>query len=178
MARALDVATVELGRRAGGTAARQGDPRARQAGDEALPANQRAVISLRDIEGWDADEAVTSLGVSETNQRVLLAPRALEGTQRTRVLHRRRGPAERRPVEQLSCQEIVELITGYLRGCARRGRIAPNSTRTSRDCEGCRKLRRPDGGDNSGPSVTSILRVSARKPGKASSPRFAAGKAS
>lgn len=39
---------------------------------EQLPAPQRAVISLRDIEGWPADEVCNALGVSETNQRVLL----------------------------------------------------------------------------------------------------------
>jgi RNA polymerase sigma-70 factor (ECF subfamily) len=39
---------------------------------EALPAAQRAVISLRDIEGWPADEVCNALGVTETNQRVLL----------------------------------------------------------------------------------------------------------
>jgi RNA polymerase sigma-70 factor (ECF subfamily) len=39
---------------------------------EQLPPAQRAVISLRDVEGWSADEARNALGVSETNQRVLL----------------------------------------------------------------------------------------------------------
>jgi len=39
---------------------------------EQLPANQRSVITLRDIEGWAADEVCNALGVSETNQRVLL----------------------------------------------------------------------------------------------------------
>ena len=39
---------------------------------EQLPPAQRAVISLRDIEGWSAEEARNALGVSETNQRVLL----------------------------------------------------------------------------------------------------------
>ena len=39
---------------------------------EALPANHRAVITLRDVEGFDADEACEILGVSEANQRVLL----------------------------------------------------------------------------------------------------------
>jgi RNA polymerase sigma-70 factor (ECF subfamily) len=39
---------------------------------EALPASQRAVITLRDIDGFDADEACEILGVSEANQRVLL----------------------------------------------------------------------------------------------------------
>jgi RNA polymerase sigma-70 factor (ECF subfamily) len=39
---------------------------------EGLPANQRAVIALRDIEGWDTQELCNVLGVTETNQRVLL----------------------------------------------------------------------------------------------------------
>jgi RNA polymerase sigma-70 factor (ECF subfamily) len=39
---------------------------------DALPASQRAVISLRDVEGWDADEVRNALDVSEVNQRVLL----------------------------------------------------------------------------------------------------------
>ena len=37
-----------------------------------LPPAQRAVISLRDIEGWSSEEARNALGISETNQRVLL----------------------------------------------------------------------------------------------------------
>jgi RNA polymerase sigma-70 factor (ECF subfamily) len=39
---------------------------------ERLPASQRAVISLRDVEGWSADEVCNALGLTETNQRVLL----------------------------------------------------------------------------------------------------------
>jgi RNA polymerase sigma-70 factor, ECF subfamily len=39
---------------------------------EALPGSQRAVISLRDLEGWSAEEVCNALGISETNQRVLL----------------------------------------------------------------------------------------------------------
>lgn len=38
----------------------------------ALPPNQRAVITLRDVQGWDAAEICTLLGVTEANQRVLL----------------------------------------------------------------------------------------------------------
>jgi RNA polymerase sigma-70 factor (ECF subfamily) len=37
-----------------------------------LPAAQRAVIALRDIEGWPAEEVCDALEVSEGNQRVLL----------------------------------------------------------------------------------------------------------
>jgi RNA polymerase sigma-70 factor (ECF subfamily) len=39
---------------------------------ERLPPAQRAVISLRDIEGWSSDEVRNALELSETNQRVLL----------------------------------------------------------------------------------------------------------
>ena len=39
---------------------------------EALPANQRAVISLRDVEGWSSDEVRNALDITEVNQRVLL----------------------------------------------------------------------------------------------------------
>lgn len=37
-----------------------------------LPARQRAVLVLRDVDGYSADEACAILGVSATNQRVLL----------------------------------------------------------------------------------------------------------
>ncbi|MFO0567742.1 MAG: sigma-70 family RNA polymerase sigma factor [Polyangiaceae bacterium] len=39
---------------------------------EELPENQRAVVSLRDIEGWSSEEVCNALGLSESNQRVLL----------------------------------------------------------------------------------------------------------
>jgi len=37
-----------------------------------LPAAQREVITLRDVEGWTPEEVCNVLGVSETNHRVLL----------------------------------------------------------------------------------------------------------
>jgi RNA polymerase sigma-70 factor (ECF subfamily) len=43
-----------------------------QAAIAALPPNQREVITLRDVEGWPAPEVCNALGISETNQRVLL----------------------------------------------------------------------------------------------------------
>jgi len=39
---------------------------------EQLPPAQRAVISLRDVEGWTAEETRNALELTETNQRVLL----------------------------------------------------------------------------------------------------------
>jgi RNA polymerase sigma-70 factor (ECF subfamily) len=39
---------------------------------EALSPAQRLVLSLRDVEGWSADEVCNVLELSETNQRVLL----------------------------------------------------------------------------------------------------------
>jgi len=37
-----------------------------------LPANQRAVVAFRDIQGLDSEHVCNVLGISETNQRVLL----------------------------------------------------------------------------------------------------------
>jgi RNA polymerase sigma-70 factor (ECF subfamily) len=37
-----------------------------------LPARQRAVVSLRDVEGWSSEEVCALLELSEGNQRVLL----------------------------------------------------------------------------------------------------------
>lgn len=37
-----------------------------------LPENQRAVLTLRDLEGWSSEEVCNALGLSESNQRVLL----------------------------------------------------------------------------------------------------------
>lgn len=59
-----------------------GDPEGRLLGAETLavvraaiadlPDAQREVITLRDVEGWDADEVCDLLGLSSVNQRVLL----------------------------------------------------------------------------------------------------------
>jgi RNA polymerase sigma-70 factor (ECF subfamily) len=39
---------------------------------ERLPEGQRAVVTLRDVSEWSSEEVCNVLGVSETNQRVLL----------------------------------------------------------------------------------------------------------
>jgi RNA polymerase sigma-70 factor (ECF subfamily) len=43
-----------------------------QAAIETLPPAQRQVLTLRDVEGWSAEEVCAALDVSEGNQRVLL----------------------------------------------------------------------------------------------------------
>ena len=39
---------------------------------DGLPPGQRAVVTLRDVEGWSSEETCNALEISETNQRVLL----------------------------------------------------------------------------------------------------------
>ena len=39
---------------------------------DALPSAQRIVFSLRDLEGWSAEEVCNALSISDSNQRVLL----------------------------------------------------------------------------------------------------------
>ena len=39
---------------------------------EGLPEQQRAIVTLRDIEGWSSEEVCNVLELSESNQRVLL----------------------------------------------------------------------------------------------------------
>jgi RNA polymerase sigma-70 factor (ECF subfamily) len=58
---------------------------------DTLPASQRAVISLRDVEGWSSDEVRNALDLSEVNQRVLL--------------HRARARVRRALEEYLAPQE-------------------------------------------------------------------------
>jgi RNA polymerase sigma-70 factor (ECF subfamily) len=43
-----------------------------EAAIEALPPNQRTVITLHDVEGWMSEEICSVLDISEANQRVLL----------------------------------------------------------------------------------------------------------
>jgi RNA polymerase sigma-70 factor (ECF subfamily) len=43
-----------------------------EAGLASLPDAQRAVVTLRDLEGWTSEEVCNALEVSESNQRVLL----------------------------------------------------------------------------------------------------------
>ena len=57
-----------------------------------LPPSQREVITLRDVNGWAADEVCNTLGISATNQRVLLH-RARARVRRAVELHLAPGDA-------------------------------------------------------------------------------------
>jgi RNA polymerase sigma-70 factor (ECF subfamily) len=43
-----------------------------QAAIDALPETQRTVITMRDVEGWSSEDVRNVLGLSESNQRILL----------------------------------------------------------------------------------------------------------
>ena len=78
---------------------------------DALPPRQRAVISLRDMEGFSSEEVCNALDISETNQRVLLH----------RARSKVRGALEAHlGGRMMTCQELVELVTDYLEGGWRR----------------------------------------------------------
>ena len=53
-------------------AARRETLRARRPAIDGLPAGQRQVITLRDVDGLSSEEVCNILEISETNQRVLL----------------------------------------------------------------------------------------------------------
>ena len=74
---------------------------------ETLPAGQKAVILLRDMEGRDADEACEILGITAENQRVLL--------------HRARGRI-RAAIDQLTTPRAAPVLAARsLAASARRG---------------------------------------------------------
>lgn len=78
---------------------------------QALPPNQRAVITLRDMEGFSAEDVCNALGLTETKQRVLLH-RALEGEAGARAVFREGFLM----ADELACRELVEIVTAYFEG--------------------------------------------------------------
>ena len=94
----------------------------------ALPPRQRDVIALRDIQGYSAEEARNALGVSETNQRVLL--------HRARSKVRAALEAAHGGRERMTCQELVELVTDYLEGRLPDATVAQLEAHLAA-CDGC-----------------------------------------
>lgn len=103
---------------------------------EALPPQQRQVITLRDVEGWSAEEVCVALKISDANQRVLLhrargkvrqalAPYLDEpdhddvnGFDGSSTPHRptpnaRTAGARRATESSLSVRELAELAAGF-----------------------------------------------------------------
>jgi RNA polymerase sigma-70 factor (ECF subfamily) len=74
---------------------------------EKLPPAQRAVITMRDVQGFTSEEVCNALDLTETNQRVLLH-RARAKVRGARGVHAMRLDRE------LVCQDVVELVTAYL----------------------------------------------------------------
>lgn len=60
---------------------------------DALPPNQRTVITLRDVDGWSSEEVCRLLNISEANQRVLLH-RARSGVRRSLEQYFAMAPAD------------------------------------------------------------------------------------
>jgi RNA polymerase sigma-70 factor (ECF subfamily) len=95
-----------------------------------LPAGQRAVVILRDMEGCDAEEACTLLGLTAENQRVLLhrargrirqAIDAVTGDARTAAVA---SPARRRGGTATTLQRIAAMAHCCVAWCNRAGWLA------------------------------------------------------
>jgi RNA polymerase sigma-70 factor (ECF subfamily) len=61
----------------------------------ALPPGQQTVMGLRDVEGWSAQELCNVLGITETNQQVLLhrARSRVRRALKSCFTHQQIGPA-------------------------------------------------------------------------------------
>jgi hypothetical protein len=79
-----------------------------------LPPVQATVIRLRDLHGLEADEVCNVLEISESNQRVccIALARKADARRRTTWGNRSRMKLNR----DMTCAEVVELITEYLEG--------------------------------------------------------------
>ena len=100
---------------------------------DALPRMQRAVITLRDIEGWPSGEVCEYLGVADGNQRVLLHRARAAARAAHRAVPRGRSGA------MLTCADVVKLVTDY-----NEGRLTPAERRRFEEhisiCPPCRSF--------------------------------------
>lgn len=81
---------------------------------ERMPPRQRAVVTLRDVDGLDSDEVCEVRSLSQANQRVLCTVGAACCARPSRT--RSGGVSVRFLRHELVCQEVVELVTDYLEG--------------------------------------------------------------
>ncbi|HEX6669118.1 MAG TPA: zf-HC2 domain-containing protein [Gemmatimonadales bacterium] len=104
---------------------------------DALPLNQRIVITLRDVEGLPAAEVYNALAISETSQRALLhRARSKVSGQLEHQLEG--GRVETATDGYLDCRQFVEIVSDYLEGAlseAERQRFDAHLE----SCEGCRR---------------------------------------
>jgi hypothetical protein len=78
----------------------------------ALPAMQRTVITLRDVSGWSSDEVRSVLDLTEADAGHS-SPGSSEGEAGARGVSGRGATVSD---HDLTCQELVELVTEYLEG--------------------------------------------------------------
>ena len=99
----------------------------------ALPPMQAEVLRLRDVAGWSTEEIRNALDLTDTNQRVLLhrarakVRAALEEYLRS---------VSRGMSDELTCREVVELLSDYLDGAldpATRAHVEAHLA----GCDGC-----------------------------------------
>ena len=81
-----------------------------------LPPAQREVLTLRDVDGWTSVEVCNALGLSETNQRVLLHRGRARIPACARLLLPRQLRVMTPPADDFPCNLFVELVTEYLDG--------------------------------------------------------------
>ena len=99
-----------------------------------LPERQRAVVELRDVHGFDAQEVCELLDLTPANQRVLLH----RGRARLRAAWE--AAASMTP-RDIACQELVELVTEYLEGALPPDEVAAVDQHLV-DCDPCLRYLR------------------------------------